>query len=368
MQQLADLSVDDHVIFCHGAWDVTHCAWISRHLIDLLPSDKKTITLDLSHVTHLDTVGASLLQDLMTYLQVHGTEVEYCGLDEANENLLLLVQQHLCAYPEVPKPPSFLVSLGKQTSIALNQVLVFISFFGQIFTILWTWLKQPKRIRWQAIAHQIETTGYQAMGIVALLSFLIGIVLAYQIGHQLQGYGAGIYVVDLLGLSLLREFSPLLTAIIVSGRTGAAFAAQIGTMKLNQEIDALETIGLDSGEILVLPKMLGLIIALPLLTILAMITGIFGGMIMSKIMLGISFSDFLGRFSTAVPVNTLFLGELKAPVFAILIALIGCFQGFQVSNSAASVGTRTTISVVQCIFMIITADAIFSVIYSMLGV
>lgn len=367
MQQLADITIDNDVIFCHGAWNTSHITWLSKHVFELLPVSLANITVDLSHISHFDTTGACLLRDIVSFLQNQQTVIDYRGADERQEELLALIEHNAQPEPTVETPPGFLIRTGKKAEINWQQSLVFISFFGQMAQMLALWFRFPKRIRWSEVIHQIETTGYQAMGIVALLSFLIGVVLAYQIGTQLQSYGAGIYVVDLLGLSLLREFSPLLTAIIVAGRTGAAFAAQLGTMKLNQEVDALQTLGIEATEVLVLPKVLGLIIALPLLTVLAMITGVFGGMIMSKIMLGITFADFLDRFSSSISAQTMFLGELKTPVFAFLIAIIGCFQGLQVRQSAESVGTRTTMSVVQCIFMIITTDAIFSIIYSMLG-
>lgn len=368
MQLLADLAVDNDVIFCHGAWNIHHVGWLSKHIYELLPSLPQSVTFDLSHVTHLDTAGACLLNDIVNYLKNQHIIVNFRGVDERKEALLILIEHNQKTVPVIPPPPTFLIRTGQKAEDIGQRTITFLSFFGQTADTLRLWLRFPKRIRWQEVIHQIESTGYQAMGIVALLSFLIGVVLAYQVGTQLQNYGAGIYVVDLLGLSLLREFSPLLTAIIVAGRTGASFAAQLGTMKLNQEVDALQSLGMDVTEVLVLPKVLGLIIALPLLTILAIIMGVFGGMIMSKIMLGITFVDFLDRFSTAITAQTLYLGELKTPFFAVIIALIGCYQGLQVKQSAASVGTRTTISVVQCIFMIITTDAIFSIIYSALGV
>lgn len=368
VQLLADLAIDNDIIFCHGAWNTNHIGWLSKHIYELLPTLPQNITLDLSHVTHLDTAGACLLNEIINHLKNQHTIVQFRGFDEKQEALLNIVAQNQKTVPIIPPEPEFLIRTGQKAEDVGKKAIAFISFFGQTADMLRLWLRFPKRIRWREVIHQIETTGFQAMGIVALLSFLIGVVLAYQIGTQLQNYGAGIYVVDLLGLSLLREFSPLLTAIIVAGRTGASFAAQLGTMKLNQEIDAIQSLGMDVNEVLVLPKVLGLIIALPLLTVLAIIMGVLGGMIMSKIILGITFVDFLDRFSSTITAQTLYLGELKTPFFAIIIALIGCYQGLQVKQSAASVGTKTTISVVQCIFMIITTDAIFSIIYSALGV
>jgi len=203
---------------------------------------------------------------------------------------------------------------------------------------------------------------------VGLLSFLLGIVVAYQGAGQLKQYGANIFVADLLGLSMLREFAPLITAIIVAGRSGSAYAAQIGTMAVTEEIDALRTIGIPPLDLLVLPKIIALVIALPLLTAYADVLGVFGGMIMARSQLGVGFGEFLDRFVLAVDISTYLVGICKAPVFAIIIAVIGCFQGFRTQGGADSVGRQTTRSVVQAIFLVIVADALFSVAFSVLDI
>ena len=206
------------------------------------------------------------------------------------------------------------------------------------------------------------------MPIVGLLTFLMGVVIAYQGADQLQRFGANIFIADLVGLSMVRELSPLLTAIIVAGRSGSAYAAQIGTMKITEEIDALRTIGVGPTELLVLPKMLALIIALPLLTLYADVTGVLGGMLMARSKLDVSFDVFLDRLGEAVSLSSFLTGIGKAPVFAAIIALVGCYRGFQVSGSADSVGRQTTVSVVQSIFLVILADALFSVAFNWLKI
>jgi phospholipid/cholesterol/gamma-HCH transport system permease protein len=204
--------------------------------------------------------------------------------------------------------------------------------------------------------------------IVGLLAFLMGVVISFQGSGQLQRYGANIFIADLVGLSMLRELAPLMTAIIVAGRSGSAFAAQIGSMKITEEIDALRTIGIAPIELLVLPKVLALMVALPLLTVFADIMGVLGGMIMAKSQLGVNYADFLDRFDDAIKLSALMVGIGKAPVFAAIIAIVGCFQGFQAGDRSDSVGIQTTISVVQGIFLIIVADALFSVIFSWLKI
>ncbi len=316
----------------------------------------------------LDTNGAYLILQFIRALKEQNVDCELSELNEEQRDLMKLVTDVAPAPTPTPEEsPHWLSSLGKTAEEVKKQTMLFISFLGELTVNAWVWIKNPRRIRWIAIFHSIDGTGYQAMGIVALLSFLIGVVLCYQMGVQLQSYGASIYVVDLLGISILREFGPLITAIIVAGRTGSAFAAQIGTMKLNQEIDALNTMGLSSTELLILPKIAALTIALPLLSVLSMIAGVFGGMVMAKLLFGIAYADFLSRFGSVIALKMLVLGIIKSPVFAVLIETVGSFQGLQVSQSAESVGQRTTVSVVQAIFMIIVCDAFFSILYSKLG-
>jgi len=223
-------------------------------------------------------------------------------------------------------------------------------------------------MRWRPLLAVLETAGAHALPIVGLLSFLMGLVIAYQGGVQLRNYGANIFVVELVALTMLRELAPLLTAIIVAGRTGSAFTAQIGTMRVTEEVDALATIGISPMALLVVPKLLGLMIALPLLALFADIAGILGGMVMAALMLGVAFPDFLDRLPMAVDLTSLFIGLGKAPVFAAIIALVGCYQGFQVGGSAESVGRQTTLSVVQAIFLVIVVNAVFSVAFSILGI
>jgi phospholipid/cholesterol/gamma-HCH transport system permease protein len=267
-----------------------------------------------------------------------------------------------------PSRTGLLANIGQQTWRGLIRLSGMLSFIGESALILLRSLLQPRRIRWRPILHNLQSAGFEALPIVGLLSFLMGVVIAYQGADQLQQFGANIFIVDLVGLSMLRELSPLLTAIIVAGRSGSAYAAQIGTMKVTEEIDALRTIGVGPTELLVLPKMLALIIALPLLTVYADVTGVLGGMLMASSKLGVSFDVFLDRLGDAVSLSSFLTGIGKAPVFAVIIALVGCYQGFQVSGSADSVGRQTTVSVVQSIFLVILADALFSVAFNWLEI
>jgi len=320
-------------------------------------------------VSHMDSVGAWQLQHFIDSLESKGYGITFEALDAQYQTLLNLVRTHLSnAKKSQPFFPPWLWRVGAGFFKGCEESKDYFSFVGQLWFEFWHWLRHPEKIRWKGIFYTFELDGYDAIPIIALLSFLIGIVLAYQVGVQLRSYGANIYVVDLLGISILREFSPLLTAIILAGRTGSAYTAQLGTMTLNEEIDALRTLGLSPNELLVLPKVIALAMVLPLLTVLSELFSLGGGMIMARSMLGITFVDFLRRFGTQISFSTYVVGLIKTPVFAMLIASIGCFQGYRVTNSAESVGRHTTLSVVQGIFMIIVADAAFSILYTLLDI
>lgn len=255
-----------------------------------------------------------------------------------------------------------LETVGKQTCAAWAQTLALLGFVGECALALAGWVRHPVRIRWRPIVFNLRSGGWDALPIVGILSFLLGVVVAYQGADQLRRYGANIFVADLVGLSMLREFAPLMTAIIIAGRSGSAYAAQIGTMAVTQEIDAMRTIGIAPLEMLVLPKLL----ALPLLTVFADMLGVLGGMLMARAQLGVGFAEFVERFAKAVSVTSYLVGLGKAPVFAAIIVLVGCFQGFGTRGGPDSVGRQTTRAVVQSIFLVIVADALFSVAFSLL--
>ena len=268
--------------------------------------------------------------------------------------------------PDTPSRWVWLQDMGRNVCEALAQANALLGFLGQSAMAGVGWFTHPKRIRWRPILFNLRSAGLDALPIVGLLSLLLGVVVAYQGADQLKQYGANIFVADLVGLSMLREFAPLMTAIIIAGRSGSAYAAQIGTMTVTQEIDAMRTIGIAPLEMLVLPKLLALLIALPLLTVFADVTGVLGGMLMARSQLGIGYGEFLDRFAQAISVTTYLTGLGKAPVFAAIIVMVGCFQGFRTRGGADSVGRQTTRAVVQSIFLVIVADALFSVVFNLL--
>jgi phospholipid/cholesterol/gamma-HCH transport system permease protein len=350
---------------CAGDWTVRGIAALEPRLAALSGPAGGVLTIDASAIAQLDTAGAWLLQRTLAAQQASGADVRVTGLRPEFDTLLKLVADHAAALrPAAPAATGLLTDVGRRTWTSVQGLLGMLAFVGEAAVLVLRSLLQPRRIRWRPVLHNLQLAGFEALPIVGLLSFLMGVVIAYQGADQLQRFGANIFIVDLVGLAMLRELSPLLTAIIVAGRSGSAFTAQIGTMKISEEIDALRTIGVAPQELLVLPKMLALLIALPLLTVYADAAGVLGGMIMARTQLDVGFSLFIDRLGEAIDLSTLLTGVGKAPVFAVIIALVGCYQGFQASGSADSVGRQTTISVVQAIFLVIVADALFSVAFN----
>ncbi len=365
---LAYLDPDSSQLVCRGEWDIANLVKIKKDLKKITWPKQGTLTIDGQAVTKMDTAGAWLLTYYLKKLSSSKLTTSLKRFSEQSQELLAMVSEHVSeiAKPPVIKRDSALESLGEATIQLLSEARDFLAFTGQLAFEFSRNIFHPKNWRWNELASVIDKTGLRALPIIALLSFMIGVVISYQMGNQLRNYGANVFIVDLLGLSILREFGPLITAIMVAGRTGSAFTAQLGTMKLNQEIDALNTMGVTPGQLLLLPRLLGLFITLPLLTMWANVFGVLGGMVMAQNMLGVTAYEFLHRFQLEIPLRALLIGLGKAPIFALLIGSIGCFQGMKVKGGADSVGTQTTRSVVLAIFFIIVADAIFSVIFSRL--
>jgi len=352
-----------------GAWTARGISRNTLRLDTASAANHSEMLIDGAGLEAFDTVGAWMLQKLVHRLRGEGATVQLRDLRPEFSKLLDVIEQQAADPTESPPAlprQSRLESLGRNVVTAFEQSLALLSFIGECSLALAGSLAHPVRFRWRPILFNIRSAGFDALPIVGLLSFLLGIVVAYQGADQLRQYGANIFVADLVGLSMLREFAPLITAIIIAGRSGSAYAAQIGTMAVTEEIDAMRTLGIPPLELLVLPKIIALLIALPLLTVFADVLGVTGGMIMAHAQLDVGYGEFLDRFVKAVSVTAYLIGICKAPVFAAIIAVVGCFQGFRTKGGADSVGRQTTRAVVQSTFLVIVADAVFSVAFSAL--
>ena len=366
------LDRDGHKLALGGSWTIGESARLDRELKDIKPAGG-TIEIDASQVSRMDSTGAWLLLRTRRALESAGAKISHFTLPELYQPLLENLDQERKPEPHKSRIPSGfrgrLYKIGRATVHASHQAVSMLGYLGRVTVETGEAITKPKHnLRIAAMFHQVEETGINALPIVGLLAFLIGVVLAYQGADQLKRFSAEIFTINLLGVGILREIGGLITAIIVAGRSGSAFTAHIGTMRVNEEIDAMQTMGLNTVDMLVLPRIVGLVIALPLLTFYSDIMGLIGGAMMCYFQLNITIPVFLRQLNDAVTVNTLMVGLIKAPVFAFVIALVGCYEGFQVERNAASVGLLTTRSVVESVFLVIVLDAAFSVMFSVLGI
>ena len=357
-----------------GNWTTTSLALLEdevRHIVETATSITSPLTIDATGIESIDTNGAWLLLQIVQTFEHHGVAIERIGLDDDHLPLFEYIRR---AQPISQAPRQlmgisiFTERFGEAVLDWVHNVLGFVSFFGLTVVRLLKALTQPRRFRFTSFVHHLARTGIDSLPIVAMLAFLIGVVLAYMSGEQLKKFGAETFTVNLIAVSILREMGILITAIIIAGRSGSAFTAQIGTMKVNQEIDAMNTIGLDPVEFLALPRVVALMISLPLLTFVANVMGLLGGSVIAVAVLDMSIPQFMHQLKAAVDLNDFMVGIVKAPLFGFVIALVGCYEGFRVSPSAESVGLQTTRSVVESIALVIVLDSMFVVFFSVIGI
>ncbi|HEX5314449.1 MAG TPA: MlaE family lipid ABC transporter permease subunit [Gammaproteobacteria bacterium] len=363
------IKLDGHVIHLAGSWTSVTLVRALAQIPRRIPP-RGLLTIDLAGVSALDTAGAWFIQRSVRNLRHDGRQVEFANLNANASSLLELVSEQTDPRDVKLVHPHFtILHRTGYATIQLGEVLV--SYLGFMGETAERWVRivgNTRRWRIPQFFGIVEETGVTAVPIIALLSFLIGVVIAYEGLFVLRSYGASLFVVNLAGVTVLRELGPLIAAIVVAGRTGSAFAAQIGTMKVSEEVDAMVAMGLSPAEILVLPRIFGLMLALPLLTVLADLAGLVGALVTASLVSGISAHAFFAQLASAVSPATVLAGLAKTPVFALVIATVGCFHGFKAESSAESVGARTTRSVVQSIFFVIVIDAVFAVAYSSLGI
>jgi len=375
IQRLHNESGDNTVrLKSSGDWtiDTLHDA---AEILDEITSTCRNVPIlwDVSDTGRVDSAGMLLFIRTSDALKANQCSMEVVGATSEHEKIYQLLLRYASGHRE-GKPAFFsrllmpFNRIGRRFVAFLADLRDFLAFSGENFINLLLAIVNPRTIRFGAIVKNIEEAGVRAMPIVALTSFLIGVVIAYQGAVQLEKFGANIFIVDMIALSVTRELSPLITAIVVAGRTGSSYTAQLGVMKITEEIDAMRTMGFDPHRFLVLPRIFALIIALPLMIFFADIIGIAAGMFISHVHLNLSYPEFIHRLQKVLAAKHVWVGISKGPVFAWLIATVGCFRGFQVSKNTESIGRYTTISVVNAIFLVIACDAFFSVVFTELGI
>ncbi|MFA7602885.1 MAG: ABC transporter permease [Novosphingobium sp.] len=368
MREWADFTTEAEeggatTIALRGPLTVSSIGLVDRRLREL----HETIArVDLSGVSEIDTVGAWTV-----WRVARDNDAEITGASEDAERLIAAVSQSRGTADITPPRPDLI----ERTPAAVGDLVVgwgkgsvgVVAFLGALVISSWHTIRKPRKLRGKALVRQVELVGVSALGIIGLMSFLVGIVIAQQGAVQLRQFGAEFYTINLTGRLAMRELGVLMTAIMVAGRSGSAFAAQIGTMKLTEEIDAMRTIGVSPMEALIIPRTLAAVLMMPLLGFYAAIVAIIGGAFLANFTLDIPFFTFLTRIQEVVPLHDVWVGLVKAPFFGLIIALSGCYQGMQVKANAEEVGLRTTMAVVQAIFMVIVLDAFFAVFFTYVG-
>ncbi len=359
---MADASPGNDDFRCIGALTIGRAGSTQREL-DGMPDG---MTIDVSGVERIDTVGAWLLhrtqRDRGARIVGASSEVEALLQQVAHADRPTRIRPDLR-----PALARAVGEFGGWTAETGRTLLGLLGFFGATLVGFGSIIRHPRRFRVNSVVAAFDAVGVRALAIIGLMSFLIGVVIGQQGAVQLAQFGAEVYTINLIGRITVRELGVLMTAIMVAGRSGSAFAAQIGTMKITEEIDAMRTIGVSPVEALVIPRMLSAILMMPLLGFWAMLMSIIGGGVLCWVSLGIPPATYAQRISEVVPMHDLYIGLIKAPVFGFIIALAGCFQGMLVSGNSEDVGRRTTSAVVQSIFLVIVLDAMFAVFFSSIG-
>jgi len=354
---------DDRSILLTGSLSLSCLGDVPGRLEAL---DGRVARIDLSQVEHIDTVGAWIVRRTADRL-----DAQVVGAGEDAGRLLDVIGRvdEPAEKPQPPQNPVFriLEQVGFAVAATGHTLVGLVGFLGAVLVSAFALIRHPSRFRINAVVQRFEVVGVSALAIIGLMSFLIGIVIAQQGSVQLEQFGMEVLTINLVGRLTFRELGVLMTAIMVAGRSGSAFAAQLGTMKLNEEVDAMRTIGVSPMEALVLPRVMAVVIMMPLLGFYSALVGIFGGMLLCWVSLGIPPVTFIQRLREVVPLTDLYVGLVKAPVFGAIIGMAGCYQGMLVEGDAEQVGQRTTSAVVQGIFLVIVLDAFFAVFFTYVG-
>jgi phospholipid/cholesterol/gamma-HCH transport system permease protein len=327
------------------------------------------VKIDLSNVSAKDIHALAFIDSCGLYCSKQNVRICISGVDKSlNEMLEKLEFKDTCkgflSEYKIARPDSVFVTIGKGTSKFIEDTKSFLGFIGELSSAVYCSIRHPGKVQWKETIYYMDKSGANAVPIVFLICFLMGAILAFQGVVQMGRFGLSVYVANLVGLSIVKELGALMVAIICIGRAGSAFAAEIGTMKVSEELDAMETMGLNTNRFLVMPKIIALVCVMPLLTIIGDVAGILGGMVVGVLKSGISVNEFYLRTIQAISTSDMLEGIMKSVIFAILIAAIGCLRGFEANNDAKGVGSAATSSVVSGIFLIVIADAVITALIS----
>lgn len=388
MSEFIDFIKDKSLLKISGIWDKNAVAKINYALtpnalnfsfkqekindlkIKFTQFTRKKISFDFTDLVSIDTAGICFFLALESDLKKLGFEISRLNLSSANAALFTLCEKNYTRFGKEikQKKENYFIRTGRTIAKGLDALKHFIAFTGLVFWAMFKSLKHPSTIRFVAFLYHVEHSALKAMPIIVLTSLLVGVVLAYQAAYQLAQFGANIYIVDLVGISATRELAPLIAAIVIAGRSASSYTAQIGVMKITDEINAMNTMGFNSARFIIIPRVMGLCFAMPLIVAVADMVSIGGGMLVANLSLDINYVEFMRRFKEAVALKHVIIGLAKAPVFGFLIGLIACFRGFGVKNTTESIGIYTTKSVVNAIFWVIAFDAIFSIFLTQAGI
>jgi len=357
-----------------GSWTSTHAGQLEKLLDNFIEKSSEVggVIVEMSAVIEFDTFGAWLLERLRRELFARGKEVRIFGLADHDRSLFREMEEIKQAAEQRPSPPgrafAGLEIVGRRVAGLGRDTLAFANMFGALVNALGRVLVRPRSFRLTSAVHQLDRVGWQAVPIILLITFLIGAIIAQQGIFHFRKFGADIYVVDMVGILVLRELSVLLVAIMVAGRSGSSYTAELGSMKMREEIDALKTMGFDPVEVLILPRVLVLIIVLPMLTFLGSMAALYGGGLVVSLYGGMSPDIFIDRLKEAISLTHFEVGMIKAPFMGAIIGVIACTEGLNVKGSAASLGQQTTRSVVKSIFMVILLDGLFAIFFASIGI
>lgn len=342
--------------------------WTELDRFALMADKGETLNFDMSGVEHIDGSAMAMLAHLRARLQQRGVKAEFVEASPEVQEIIGLYHGDVrVGKKKRRRARGTLDQIGQAVRAILREMKLVLAFIGYLVVETWAVMRAPRTANWRDLPPILERTGADAVPIVTLINFLVGLVMAFQSSAQLKEYGANIFLADLIGISMARELGPLLTAIVICGRSGAAFAAELGSMAVNEEIDALRTMGFGSMRYLVLPRILALTIAMPLLTLIADLVGIMGGLVVGMTVLDLTALSFFTQLQKAVSLVDVFSGLVKATAFGLAIALISCQQGLATSGGAEGVGRRTTSAVVTTLFILVVLDAIFTIAFRMGG-